>query len=273
VEDPLFSVKDQVVLVSGGSRGIGRALAEGFAQRGAKVAISGRELSVLQTTAREISIGAHPVQALVCDVAKPDEIARMVAATIAEHGRIDTLLNVAGVNKRMPAERYSTEELDWILDINLRGAFLVAQACGRHMLARRSGCIISIDSLNSYAPLKGVTPYAMSKGAVSMMTRGLANEWGRHGVRVNAIAPGFFPTDLSKQLWAQEKMARWGVEVTPLGKLGELKDLVGAAIFLAAPAGAFVTGQVLRVDGGVSAGINWPIELQESGVRGQESEG
>ncbi|HEU5284700.1 MAG TPA: SDR family oxidoreductase, partial [Burkholderiales bacterium] len=179
-----------------------------------------------------------------------------------EHGRIDTLLNVAGVNKRMKVESYSAEEFDWILDINLRGAFLVAQACGRHMIARKSGSIISIDSLNTYAPLKGVLPYAMSKSAVSMMTRGMASEWGPHGVRVNAIAPGFFPTDLSRKLWAQEKMARWGREVTPLGKLGELKDLVGAAIFLASPAAAFITGQVLRVDGGVSAGINWPIDLE-----------
>jgi NAD(P)-dependent dehydrogenase (short-subunit alcohol dehydrogenase family) len=260
--DALFSVQDQVVLVSGGSRGIGRALAEGFAERAAQVIIGGRELSVLEATARDISKGKKRVQTVVCDVAKPDDIARMVEAAIGEHGRIDTLLNVAGVNKRMKAESYGVEDLDWILDINLRGAFLVAQACGRHMIARKSGSIISIDSLNTYAPLKGVLPYAMSKSAVSMMTRGMATEWGPHGVRVNAIAPGFFPTDLSKKLWAQEKMARWGQQVTPLGKLGEVKDLVGAAIFLASPAAAFITGQVLRVDGGVSAGMNWPIDLE-----------
>jgi NAD(P)-dependent dehydrogenase (short-subunit alcohol dehydrogenase family) len=129
------------------------------------------------------------------------------------------------------------------------------------MLERGSGCIINIDSLNTYAPLKGVTPYAMSKGGVNMMTRGLATEWGPRGVRVNAIAPGFFPTDLSKKLWAQEKMGNWGRSVTPLERLGDTPDLVGTAIFLASAASAFVTGQVLRVDGGVSAGINWPIDL------------
>jgi gluconate 5-dehydrogenase len=101
----------------------------------------------------------------------------------------------------------------------------------------------------------------MSKGGVTMMTRGMATEWGPRGVRVNAIAPGFFPTDLSKKLWAQQKMSDWAKTITPLGTLGELKDLVGAAIFLASPASAFVTGQVLRVDGGISAGINWPIDL------------
>jgi NAD(P)-dependent dehydrogenase (short-subunit alcohol dehydrogenase family) len=259
--DPLFSVSDQIVLVSGGSRGIGLALAQGFAERGAHVIIAGRELGTLEAAAREISNGRHRVQTVVCDVARPEDIAHMIEAVIGDHGGIDTLLNVAGVNRRMRAEQFTVDDYDFVLDINLRGAFLVAQGCARHMLERGAGCIINIDSLNTYAPLKGVTPYAMSKGGVMMMTRGMATEWGPRGVRVNAIAPGFFPTDLSKKLWAQEKMSSWAKSVTPLGALGDVKDLVGAAIFLAAPASAFVTGQVLRVDGGVSAGINWPIEL------------
>ena len=107
----------------------------------------------------------------------------------------------------------------------------------------------------------GVTPYAMSKAGVLMMTRSLANEWGKHGVRVNSIAPGFFPTALSGQLWAQDKMSNWAKTNTPLGKLGDVKELVGAAIYLASPASAFVTGQTIRVDGGFTAGINWPIDL------------
>ena len=122
------------------------------------------------------------------------------------------------------------------------------------MIERKSGQIINIDSLNTYAPLAGVTPYAMSKAGVLMMTRALANEWGKHGVRVNSIAPGFFPTALSGKMWAQEKMTTWAKTNTPLGKLGDVKELVGAAIFLASPASAFVTGQTLRVDGGVTAG-------------------
>ena len=260
-QDTLFSVADQVVLVSGGSRGIGRALAEGFAERDAHVIVAGREQATLDQTAKDISRGAHPVRAMACDVGKQGDIERLVESTLAEHGRIDTLLNVAGVNKRMKVESYSAEEFDWILDINLRGAFLMAQKVGRHMIAHRRGTIINIDSLNTYAPLKGVTPYAMSKAGVSMMTRGMATEWGPHGVRVNAIAPGFFPTDLSRKLWQQDKMRAWGEANTPLGKLGELHDLVGSAIFLASTAGQFVTGQVLRVDGGCSAGIAWPIDL------------
>ncbi|KPK26119.1 MAG: hypothetical protein AMJ66_12065 [Betaproteobacteria bacterium SG8_40] len=261
MEDALFSVKDQVVVVPGGSRGIGCALAEGFAARGAQVIIAGREAGTLEKTAGEISTGPKPVKPVVCDVAKPEDIARLVESTLSAFGRIDTLVSVAGVNKRMKAERYTTEEYDWIMDINLRGSFMLAQAVGKHMIGQEAGSIINIDSLNTYAPLKGVTPYAMSKAGVLMMTRALANEWGRHGVRVNSIAPGFFPTALSKKLWAEEKMRDWAIQNTPLGRLGDVKELVGTAVFLASDASAFITGQTIRVDGGVTAGINWPIEL------------
>ena len=261
MQDKLFSVEDQVVLVAGASRGIGRALAEGFAQRDAKVVIAGREAGTLAKTAEEISTGKHPVHYEVCDVSKPDDVATLVKNVIARFSHIDTLVSVAGVNKRMKAEDYAIEDYDWIVNINLRGAFIVAQAVGRHMIERQSGAIINVDSLNTYAPLTGVTPYAMSKAGVLMMTRSLANEWGKHGVRVNSIAPGFFPTALSQKMWAQEKMLNWAKTNTPMGKLGDVKELVGAAIFLASPASAFVTGQSLRVDGGVTAGINWPIDL------------
>jgi len=261
MQDKLFSVADQVVLVAGGSRGIGRALAEGFAERDAQVIIAGREGNTLARTAKEISKGRHPVAFEVCDVGKPEDVAKLVKSVIDKFNHIDTLVSVAGVNKRMKAEHYAIEEYDWIVNINLRGAFVVAQAVGRHMIERKSGAIINIDSLNTYAPLAGVTPYAMSKAGVLMMTRSLANEWGKHGVRVNSIAPGFFPTALSQKLWAQEKMTNWAKTNTPLGRLGDVKELVGAAIYLASPASAFVTGQTLRVDGGVTAGISWPVEL------------
>lgn len=261
MQDKLFNVADQVVLVSGGSRGIGRALAEGFAERDAQVIITGREAETLKQTAKEISRGKHPVAFEVCDVAKAQDVDQLVGSVLKKFGRIDTLLSVAGVNKRMKAEDYTLDEYDCIVNINLRGAFAIAQAVGRHMIGRKAGSIINIDSVNTYAPLAGVTPYAISKAGMLMMTRALANEWGKHGVRVNSIAPGFFPTDLSKKLWAQEKMSAWAKAVTPLGRLGELKELVGAAVFLASAAAAFVTGHTIRVDGGVTAGINWPIDL------------
>jgi gluconate 5-dehydrogenase len=261
MKDELFSVDGQVVLAAGASRGIGRALAEGFAQRGAQVVIAGREADTLEKTAREISSDAKAVKAIVCDVSRPEDVNRLVEETLSSFGRIDTLLNVAGVNKRMKVEDYPPDVYDWIIDINLRGSFMLAQAVGRHMISRKSGCIVNVDSLNTYAPLTGVAPYAMSKAGVLMMTRAMAHEWGRHGIRVNSIAPGFFPTTLSEKLWAEKGMRDWAETHTPLGKLGDVRELVGTAIFLASPAAAFITGQTVRVDGGITAGITWPIPL------------
>ena len=260
--DSLFSVQDRVVLVFGGSRGIGRSLAEGFAQRGARVTITGREAKTLQQTASEISVGPHPVDFIVCDVAKPDEIPRMVDTAVERQGKIDCLLNVAGVNVRKRVEQYSIEEFDGILNINLKGAFLVAQEIGRRLIAQKSGgSIINIDSLNSFRPLKGVQPYAMSKAAISAMTRGMAMEWGEHGIRVNALAPGFILTDLTKKLWSDPTMQAWNDANCPLKRLGQPEDLIGTAIFLASDAAQFLTGQVIYVDGGITCGMQWPIPL------------
>lgn len=259
--DQLFSVADQVVLVSGGSRGIGKALACGFADRGATVIVTGRNTETLEATASELSAGDRTVVPIVCDVAKPDDIMRLVQSVVDRFGRIDCLLNVAGVNKRQRVESFTIEEYDFILDVNLKGAFLLAQAVGKQMIERKSGTQINIDSLNTFGPLPGVLPYAMSKAGLVMMTRGMAMEWGAAGVRVNAIAPGFILTDLNQKLWSEPRMREWGLKNTPLERLGEVDDLVGTALFLASDASAFMTGQVLYVDGGVSAGIMWPIDL------------
>jgi gluconate 5-dehydrogenase len=260
MNDDLFSVAGQVVLVSGGSRGIGRALAEGFAKRGATVIITGREADSLAKTAREIAPSGATVKPLVCDVADSAAIKKLVETVLAEHGRIDTLLNVAGVNRRMPAEKVSQADYDFILDINLKGPFLLSVEVGRHMLGRRAGGQINIASLNNDRPLKGVLPYAMSKAGMGHMTRGLALEWGPAGVRVNAIAPGFIRTDLTRKLWDQPAMQAWNREITPLRRLGEPADLVGTALFLASKASAFMTGQILYVDGGINCGLAWPID-------------
>lgn len=259
LSDPLFSVADQVVLVSGGSRGIGRAIAAGFAARGAQVVITGRDRGTLEATAREIPVGDKPMLAEVCDVAVPQEIPAAVDRVLARTGRIDTLVNVAGVNIRQPAEQFSIDQYDFVLDINLRGAFFMAQAVGRGMLARGRGAIINIDSLNSHAPLKHVLPYALSKSGMKALTGALAMEWGPGGVRVNGLAPGFILTDLTRQLWSDEGMQAWNAVNTPLGRLGTPDDLVGTAVFLASPASAFLTGQTIYVDGGFTSGRVWPI--------------
>jgi gluconate 5-dehydrogenase len=261
MQDSLFSVANQVVLVSGASRGIGRAIAEGFAQRGAQVIITGREQAPLEKTAAEISQVDKKVRAVVCDVADARAIDKMVGVVMAEFGRVDTLLNVAGVNRRMLAEKLTEADYDFIVDINLKGPFLLSQAVGKHMLARGKGNQINIVSLNNDRPLKGVMPYAVSKAGLSHMTRALALEWGPRGIRVNAIAPGFVLTDLTRKLWSQPAMQKWGETNTPLVRLGQPQDMIGAAIFLASEASAWMTGQTLFVDGGFSAGLNWPINF------------
>jgi NAD(P)-dependent dehydrogenase (short-subunit alcohol dehydrogenase family) len=258
-DDALFRVSEQVVLVSGGSRGIGRAIAQGFAERNARVVITGRDRDVLEATAVGISHGEHPVETVVCDVANPEAIEQMCAEVLRQHGRVDTLINVAGVNRRKPSAEVTLEDYDFVMDINLRGAFLLSQRIGEAMCERGQGSQINVASLNSDRPLKHVLPYAISKAGMAQLTRGLALEWGEHGVRVNALAPGFILTDLTQKLWSDPDMQAWGVANTPQRRLGQPADMVGTALFLAAPASAFMTGQVLYVDGGFTAGWSWPI--------------
>ena len=265
--DPLFHVEDQIVLVTGGSRGIGKAIAQGFADRNAQVIIAGREKSTLQATADEISQSSangkrtKTVTPIVCDVSEEDDVTRLVEQVISEFGQVDTLLNVAGVNRRQRVETYTMEDYDFVVNINLRGAFMVSHQVGQHQIQRGKGCQINIDSLNTYAPLKGVTPYAISKGGLNMMTRCLALEWGEYGIRVNGLAPGFILTDLTTKLWSEPKMQAWSKENTPQQRLGQPEDMVGTAIFLASPAAEFLTGQTIYVDGGFCSGVSWPIDL------------
>jgi NAD(P)-dependent dehydrogenase (short-subunit alcohol dehydrogenase family) len=224
------------------------------------VVICGRDAATLTAAAEQlVQDSGGSVTPIVCDVSHADDIRRLVAQTLERHERIDTLVNVAGVNRRKPAEQITEEDFDFVLDINLRGAFLVAQAVGQQQLARGSGCQIHISSLNNDRPLKNVAPYAMSKAGIGQMTRALALEWGGRGVRVNAISPGFILTDLTKKLWSDPTMQAWNEANCPQRRLGTPDDMIGAAIFLASPAAAFMTGQNLYVDGGFTAGWSWPI--------------
>ena len=259
--DALFSVADQVALVSGASRGIGRAIAEGFAQRGAKVVITGRDQKTLDATAKEMTAAGGIVRGHVCDVSKKVDVDRLIPRVLEEFGRIDTLVNVAGVNRRMPSDRLTEDDWDFIIDINLKGPFMMSVAVAKDQLRRGAGTQINITSLNEDRPLLGVMPYAVSKAGMGHMTRSLAMEWGPRGVRVNAIAPGFVLTDLTKKLWSQPKMQEWGRANTPLTRLGQPNDMIGASIFLASAASAWMTGQTLFVDGGFTAGLYWPIEF------------
>jgi gluconate 5-dehydrogenase len=261
MSEELFSVAGQNVVITGGSRGIGRAIAEGFAARGANVLICSRSQESVETALKEMGDAGLKADGVACDVSDEQQILTTVQTAISRLGHIDTLVNVAGVNRRKRAETVTADDYDFILDTNLRGAFLMSREVGKHMIERKSGAQINIESLNTWMPLKGVLPYAMSKFGMQGMTRGLALEWGRHGVRVNSLAPGFILTDLTRKLWSDPEMQAWNQANAPLGRLGQPEDMVGTAIFLASKASAFMTGQILYVDGGFSAGWSWPIPL------------
>ncbi|MCA9212775.1 MAG: SDR family oxidoreductase [Planctomycetales bacterium] len=269
MHDPLFSVSGQVVLVSGGSRGIGRAIAQGFAERGTHVVLTGRSLGTAKEAEKGIiaaidgrSYGGGTegsVEGVACDVSDLSQIERLVDDVISKHGRVDTLVNVAGVNRRKPSLEITEEDYDFVLDTNLKGAYQLSIAVGRHMLDRGSGSQINITSLNNDRPLTNVAPYAMSKAAMGQMTKALALEWGDRDIRVNGLAPGFILTDLTQKLWSDPDMLAWGKANTPQRRMGVPSDMIGTAIFLASPAATFMTGQILYVDGGFTAGWAWPI--------------
>lgn len=250
--DDLFSLNDKVVHVSGGSRGIGRAIADACHRSSARVVVSSRSEAALQAT-------GLPYE--VCDVADSAQIGRCVGNIVARFGRLDVLFNAAGINFRHAAETFPEDKLDEILGVNVRGNFLMARDCGRVMVGQKRGKIVNIASLNTHLSLAGVAAYGASKGAIGAMTRALAVEWAAHNVQVNAIAPGFIRTDLTAAYWKNDAMREWALARTPAGRLGEPGDLIGVALFLASAASDFMTGQVLYVDGGITAGTTWPLAV------------
>jgi gluconate 5-dehydrogenase len=248
--EDLFSVRDKVVHICGGSRGIGRAIADAFHERGARVIVSARNEAALQATGLDYE---------VCDIADAAQITRAVDNILHRCGRIDVLFNVAGINFRHAAETFPEDKLDQVLGVNVRGNFLMARACGRAMLEQKQGKVINVASLHTAYSLAGMVPYGASKGAIGSMTRALAVEWAARNVQVNAIAPGFIRTDLNRALWENPEIRQFAETRAVLGRIGEPKDLVGVAVFLASQASDYMTGQVLYVDGGLTAGTTWPL--------------
>ena len=252
-----FRLDDKVSIVTGASRGIGLAMAEGLAGAGSKLVIVGRRLEALQSIAERIAneSGRHviPVQA---DVGNFDDIGRIVEQTMAQFGRIDVLVNNAGINVRRPAEEYTEADWDTVTDVNLKGTFFLTQACGKVMIQQHAGKIINNLSLASAIGLPTITAYAASKGGLMQITKLLAVEWAQHNIQVNGIAPGFIRTALTEPMRADMRN-RWVLNRTPANRWGEPEDLVGLTIYLASEASNFVTGEVIFVDGGCMAGSDW----------------
>ena len=246
-----FSLSGQHALVIGGTSGIGKAIAAGYLRAGARVIVAGRDGGKLARAVEELGAGgaAFGYQADVADVAA---LRRLVEATLADHGRIDTLVNCQGITVLRPAEEFTPADWDSIIDTDLKSVFFACTEAGRHMLERGSGAIVNIASLASHRGWPRSALYAVAKSGVFSLTQTLGAEWASRGVRVNAISPGFVMTDLNREKMSPERKAL-ALARTPAGRFGEVDDMVGAAIYLASPAASFVTGQTIAVDGGFLA--------------------
>jgi gluconate 5-dehydrogenase len=250
-----FSLKDRVALVTGSTSGIGEALARGLAGAGATVVLNSNNPDDLAAAMqRWRADGLEPHTALF-DVTDSAAVAEAVARIEREVGPIAILVNNAGIQRRTPLEDFAQDAWDDLVRVNLDGVFFVAQSVARQMIPRKKGSIINICSINSEHARPAIAPYTATKGGVKMLTRGMAVDWGKHGIRVNGIGPGYFETPLTRHLVADEAFTSWVQGRVPLGRWGQVQDLVGAAVFLASDAASFVTGHVLYVDGGVTAGL------------------
>lgn len=248
-----FSLQGKRALVTGATRGIGQALAIGLAQAGAQVIVAGRQRAALQAVAQQLNNwGEHP-QMVQLDVQDPASI-RAAFASLADKP-LDILINNAGIEQVRPSLEVDEALWDNILNTNLKGAFFCAQAAARLMMAQGSGSIINLCSLTTAVGVPGATAYGASKSGLAGMTRALASEWAPHGIRVNGIGPGYFQTAMTEVFYQDSEWCSAMQSKIPIGRFGELQDLTGAAIFLASPAAAYITGQILYVDGGYLASI------------------
>jgi NAD(P)-dependent dehydrogenase (short-subunit alcohol dehydrogenase family) len=249
----IFSVVNKVVCIAGSSRGLGKALARGFADRGAKVVISSWNLEELEATQREFRSQGLEVCTVEVDVSKRESCQQLIDRTVQHYGAIDVLICNAGIDIIKPAEQYEAEEWDKILDINLRGYYFCAQFAAQQMLDR-SGSIIMTSSIAGAVGIPGLVPYAASKGGINQMVRTMAVEWAQRKVRVNAVAPGYIDNMMAGMEYDENDSYQQRVtRFTPMGRRGKVEEFLGAYIFLASDAASYITGEVLYVDGGYHA--------------------
>jgi gluconate 5-dehydrogenase len=250
-----FDLSGRIALVTGAYRGLGFAIAQGLAQAGATVVLNGRKQEALAAAAKTLTDAGLAASISVFDVAAGDAVRAGIAAIERAHGRLDILVNNAGIQRRNPLVDFKQQDWDDIIATNLTAPFLVSQAALPGMIARRSGKIIHIASLMSELGRPTVVPYTAAKGGVRQLTRGMAVELAPHNIQVNAIAPGYFATEMNRALIDNPEFNAWVCKRTPAGRWGEPPEIAGLAVFLASAAANYLTGQLIMIDGGMSVAL------------------
>jgi gluconate 5-dehydrogenase len=254
VNGELFDLSGRVAIVTGTSRGLGQYFARALAKAGADLVLTSRNRDHLRDFEKEVTSRGRRAISLELDVRNRESIERMVSDAEQTFGHLDILVNNAGCNVRKPALDVTWDDWNLILETNLRGSFFVAQAVARRMIPRRYGRIINIGSVTSVAGYAGLAPYGASRGGIRQLTMSLADDWGKYGITVNCLAPGWFRTEQNEVLYENKEWVEYLCDRIPLKRPGEPKDLDAAVIFLAAESSRYVTGQTLLVDGGISTG-------------------
>ena len=251
----IFKLKDRLALVTGSSQGIGLAIARGLGEAGATVVLNGRDVQKLEQAKSQLNDEGITVHTAAFDVTDETAATSEIARIENEIGPIAILFNNAGMQFRTPLEDFPLEKFRELMRVNVESAFITGKAVARHMIARKSGKIINVGSVQSELARPSIAPYTASKGAIKMLTKGMCADWAKHNIQVNAIAPGYFKTPLNQALVENPEFSTWLEKRTPAGRWGNVEELVGAAIFLASDASSFVNGHILYVDGGITAVI------------------
>ena len=254
----LFSLEGSAAIVTGASGGLGRVIAAGLGAAGAAVLLTGQNEAELRRVEADLARAGVAVRSLAVDLEDERAATATVETALDAFGRLDVLVNNAGINRRLPILDASREDFDAVIGVDLRAPYFLAQAAARSMIATGTGgAIINISSINALHGLERVSLYGAAKAALSQLTRVMAVEWARHGIRANAVAPGFIETPLTAPLWADADMRRWLRNRVPADRLGQPTEIVGLCLLLASEAGSFITGQTFVADGGFLAGGRW----------------